>query len=95
MNLVIKIPALLQSEADFNTKQTAVAHTYKYYTELGTCECTLCSLTGTLNVHYENLQFDQVKGHVRDPSLNSVLLLTSSIYVRNFINLRHIVLELW
>ena len=54
----------------------------------------VCRLTCTLNVHYENLQFYPVKGHVRDPSSNSVLLLTSSIYVPSFIILRQIVLEL-
>ena len=58
------------------------------------CTCTLRSLTCTLNVHYENLQFDRVKGRVRDPYSNSVLLLTSSIYVPSFIILRQIGLEL-
>ena len=43
----------------------------------------------------ENLQFDRVQGHVRDPSSNSMLLLTSSIYVQNFSILRPIVFELW
>ena len=58
------------------------------------CTCTLFSLACTLSVHYENLKFDRVKGHVRDPSLNSMLLLTSSVFVPSFIILRLIVLEL-
>ena len=48
-----------------------------------------------MNVHYENLQFDWVKGHARDPSSNSMLLLTSSVYVPSFIILRLMVIELW
>ena len=39
-------------------------------------------------------QFDQVKVHVRDPSSNSMLLLTSSIIVPSFIILRQRVREL-
>ena len=62
---------------------------------MGMCTCTLCSLTYTLNVHYENLQFERVTSHVRDPSSNSMLLLTSSVYVHSFVILRLIVLELW
>ena len=46
------------------------------------CACALCKL-----------QFDRVKGQVRDPSLNSVLPLTSSIYVQSFIVLRPLLLE--
>ena len=61
---------------------------------MGTCSCTLCSLACTLNFHYENLKFDLVKGHVRDPPSNSILLLTSSVYVPSFIILRLIVFEL-
>ena len=59
-----------------------------------TCTCTLCSIRCTLNVHYENLQFDRVKGHARDPSSKSMLLLTSTITVQSFISLRPLVLEL-
>ena len=36
-------------------------------------------------MHYENPQLDRVKGHVRDPSLNPMLLLTSIIIVQSFI----------
>ena len=39
-------------------------------------------------------QFDRFKGHVRDPSSNSMLLLTSSIIVPGFIILRRRVNEL-
>ena len=69
-------------------------HIYKYSTGMCKGTCTLCTLTSTLNVHYENLQFDRVKGHVRDPFSNSILLLTSSKIVPSFIILRLIVLEL-
>ena len=48
----------------------------------------------SVHVQYVNLQFDRVKGHARDPSSKSMLLLTSSIYVQSFIILRLIVLEL-
>ena len=54
----------------------------------------LCSVTCTLNVHNGNLQFDRVKGHVRDPSLNSMLLLTSITRVQSFITLHRRVHEL-
>ena len=39
-------------------------------------------------------QFDRVKSHVRDPSSNSMLLLTSIIIVPSFIILRRLVHEL-
>ena len=39
-------------------------------------------------------RFDRVKGHVRDPSSNSMSLLTSSVYVPSFIILRPRVHEL-
>ena len=46
------------------------------------CPCALCKLG-----------FDGVKGQVRGPSLNSMSLLTSSIYLQSFIILRRIVHE--
>ena len=35
--------------------------------------------TCPLNAYYGNFQFDQVIGHVRDPSSNSMLLLTTLV----------------
>ena len=52
------------------------------------CTCALCSLTCTLHVHYENFQFEWVKGHVSSASSNYGLLLTSSIILPSFIILR-------
>ena len=52
-----------------------------YVVLYGLCACALCKL-----------QFDRVKGQVRDPSLNSMLLLTSSIYLQSFIILRLLIL---
>ena len=46
------------------------------------------------SVHQNTPQFDRVKGRVRDPSSNPMLLLTSSIIVPSFIILRLRVLKL-
>ena len=69
-------------------------HICKYSSGMGTCACTLCSITCILNGQFENLQFDRVKGHARDPSSNSMLLLTSTIIVQSFIILSRFVPEL-
>ena len=44
-----------------------------------------------VHVHYVRHQFDRVRGYVRDPSSNSMSLLTSSIIVQSFIILRRLV----
>ena len=65
-----------------------------------------CEMKCHVNVHCVQLhallymwtmydpQFDGVRGHVRDPSSNSILLLTSTIIVQSFIILRRLVYEL-
>ena len=59
-------------------------HVYNYVVLYALCECALCKLSS----------LTESKVMYWDPFLNSMLLLTSSVYVQSFIILRLLNLEL-